>query len=294
MNSPIMLKPTAVTLAANAVKELDTTMLQNPFRTPMLVDEFRFTVGTTLDARQFIPQVEIKIGREPLTHGYVPVRLLGKFMWGGPAYLTNPSYAYSVWKLDKPLYVPPDQYISIRAASKIYSSSASESVTLSAEIVGRSLSSKDPVPKRIALPWATAWVCPINAGYGAVFENNSAEADVVNPFDVPLNVLRFIGLHSDGSVYASFSGSGRPIRATEYTTVHASDSFGNILIRDPTPFTHLFSTTDRCWTVRARLQPKGFYIFNTTQDYSDLLVSTGPTVVQLGIGLIGYREVPLT
>lgn len=282
MNSPIILRAPAVSLAPNAVLELDPVGLENPFRTPMLVDEIRFYAEAGSGALQLIPRVEIKLGREPITHGYMPIRLLAKVMNGSMA-SGNTFLAFSVWKLDKPLYVPPNQRLSIRVASVVTSSDASATVLVSCQLAGRSLSSKEPIPKSIWLPYGAFWTTPVVSN-GAIFENQSAESDLVNPFDMPIQVQRFVGYHS----------AERTIKyqlATQLTTVQAVDSFGNILVRDKTPFSHLFCILDRTWTVRATLQPKGFYIFNTIQDYT----LAGPVLGnQCGIGMVGYREVPLT
>ena len=74
------------------------------------------------------------------------------------------------------------------------------------------------------------------------------------------------------------------------TLVSAQDSFNNILIRDRTPFAHVFDAIDRAWTVNCVLPPKGFYLFTvdrlwTTYNAEVRFVGT------VDISMIGWREV---
>lgn len=77
---------------------------------------------------------------------------------------------------------------------------------------------------------------------------------------------------------------------TSGTLISAQDSFNNILIRDQTPFAHVFDFIDRSWTVNCKLPPKGFYLFTVDRLWSAYSAAVTATV---GISMVGWREVSL-
>jgi hypothetical protein len=72
------------------------------------------------------------------------------------------------------------------------------------------------------------------------------------------------------------------------TLVSAQDSFNNILIRDRTPFAHVFNFLDRAWTVNCVLPPKGYYLFTLDRLWASYGAGLTATV---GISMVGWRDV---
>ncbi len=178
----------------------------------------------------------------------------------------------------------------------------------------RPLPKGTPTPRTLQLPWAAAYVPPfIGSSESSAFNqtDQSTPSDIFNPFEQDLHVQRFVGRFLNFQVgkdvtvafnnYGDLRGvmqfadelvdfsNGIPLSGTFVT---AQDSQNNILVRDPTPFYHLFSYLDRSWTVNCVLPPKGFYLF-TVDRLWDYLGSTlsEEFIASVGIGMIGWRDV---
>ena len=294
MDSPVMLSATLV-VPINSVRGLaDSTQLQNPSRTAMWLDEIRFFVsfGTSdFSTLSLQLRVSLKLGRTPITNGFVPIGLLGKLL--NPyetIYLQYTSGAFYTWKLPKPLYIPAGEYL-IPAVQHIGVAGITADANVRITYAGRSTPSGRPAPSVLNVPWATAFVAP-SRGTGA-FTDQSYETDLVNPFNEPLRVQRFLGdvVLADSNNNRTYGNSVICSIGSRFTTVRMVNSNGAILARDPTPFNHLFNITDRAWTVNALLPPKGFYTAYLAQDYS-LLDLASVTITPI-ISMIGHREVKL-
>lgn len=304
MNSPILVSSGFLTMNANQAVGPDPSRMTNPYKTPMLVDEIRFRttrVGGNGPGPQLSLLVELKLGRIPLTNGFVPAYALCK---QSPAtdnnFGTTPS-AYVVsttWKLPKPIYVPYGEYLSFRVMYDPTLTPAYASTTAEVSYAGRSLSSGTQKPASVWIPWATSFPIPLLAQQELTAVSSSTistQSQLVNPFDDVLYVQRFIGRtwQSQEAQELGPLGGGTPATgvdlAFKYTMVRATDSLGNILVRDPTPFPHLFQFVDRTWNVNTVLPPKGFYIFQVDRDYP----AGGVKALAHNITMIGYHELRL-
>lgn len=291
MNSPIMLS-TSVTVPDAATRESEQTALTNPFRTAMLIDEIRLKLDIEGSAYSntnlFRPRIQFHLGRMPLCNTFIPCLALTKFLCGGIPYLgqtVDRSFLFIDWKLPQPLYIPPTEYLIPRVYNAPISGATPLSVTVAIQYVGRSLPSDYERPQKMYIPWLANYTSPVTA-YNVSAEETTTESDIVNPFNEPVYVQRFIGTTSDAY------GANISPRGSLYTTTNAYDSFGNVLVRDRTPFSHLFTTMDKVWPAKSVLQPKGFYIFNTMRAF-DGLPSDGNTEYQYSITMQSYREVVL-
>jgi hypothetical protein len=318
---PILLDAT-VTVGTNQIVQIpDTTRLKNPFDTGMWLDEIRFRVSQPTSGSVGDPDgaymaigAEIRMGRMPLTSGYVPIGLLAKVLLGEQttngdlsSQLIWPGAAYHTWKLPKPLFVPATEVV-IPKFTNIpnYQGLGDGPLVVEVALVGRVCPREMPAPDVLCVPWAASWLSTIIAASGQsnpVLEQ-SAEKDLVNPFDDPLFVERFIGRSALVPASLSFqtfewysAGLGvnaGPAYGDRLITVQAYDSFGNILVRDPTPFQHLFQILDRSWTVNSMLQPKGFFIFQLARDFTNVSRPVAGLQNGVGIGMVGYRRVRTT
>lgn len=295
MKSPINLNSSIQTINGNQVVEFEQTSLQNPFRTAMWVDEIRFmnfAPNFILTNPWATYRIDIKLGREPITNGFVPVGLLSPLVQETTTPVDSPLSArlHWTWPLEKPLYVPPTEQLIIRAkADNPYPAFNLDTViTAMVGLAGRSLPRDHPTPEVVNMPWATSFMTTA-VPWGSTGSFRTSEADLNNPFAQPMRVNRFFGrgFNNYGLDSPEMLGgiSGR-------STVRAADSFGTIIVRDPTPFTQLFFYGLRSWAPRATLGPKGFYLFNIDQDYSDLTDAGDPSQ-GFGIGFTGHREVRL-
>lgn len=278
MDSPVLLSTAAITLAANQQQEVnDPTRLSNPFRTPMMLDEIRFVVtGTQAQNTRDYLEAKFRLGRIPLAANYVPITSFGKSL--------NALSAVMTWRLPKPLYVPANEYVvphirNTNSASKI----------LQVIYAGRSLGENVPTPKSMFVPWVTSYQATLAStaatDYGT---ETSTEADLVNPFDTPLYVQRFIGR------YLSASADNTGEAYSDYlnnTFIRAVNHEGTILVKDETPFGNLFDHTTKVWPAGTVLPPKGFFLFEVRRDFTTLSSNFRATAPI--ISMIGYREVPL-
>lgn len=274
MKSPILLSPQSLG---------QSFVFVNPFRSPILIDELRFYGFFGRSELQFGAQVDIRLGREPLTNGWTDVLLLGELANNYNNSNNQQMLGWRPWTFLKPLYLPPGEELTIKVLGGYDSSdSGANAQVWSVKAAGRRLFEDDPIPDVLHIPWVSSFISKANNGLGTHF-TNTTPADLVNPFNETLHVQRFVGLHNMTYLL--------PARAMRSTTIQAADSFGNILIRDPTSFTSIFTPLHLSWTVHATLQPKGFYLFSVLEDYA--AYSGAFTSVQWGLSLVGYRQVAL-
>ncbi len=280
----------------------DTTRLENPFQTPMWIDEIRFRLADSavLGGPSWSRlKVELKLGNITLTNGFVPIGLLGKVL--------NDSFGETrapicfTWRLPKPLFIPARELL--RPTLYLEPFTANDLKTVTIIYCCRPLPVGTPTPTTLQIPWVTYFKPPNLVMTGAVdTTNQSTPSDLFNPWDEELRVQRFTG-----RLMGSYTGAG--IEDSDYmslasaqvnlatgkptygTFVSAQDSFNNILIRDATPFAHVFDFIDRAWTVNCVLPPKGFYLFTVDRYWSGYTPTLGTTTATVGIGMVGWREV---
>ena len=295
MESPILLTAEFSLLPGADTKGLaDSSLLQNPFGTAMLLDEIRFTVNNFQHSRGGeggIIRAAFKLGRTPITNGFIPIWNFGKVLNPIEA-LGAVTVSTFTWKLPKPLYIPPSEYLIPTLQNIAMPSGLDLTAKVRVTYAGRSLASNHPTPKAIHVPWVTAYLTPFRGA--GTFTDQSTEADLVNPFNESLNVQRFIGrilvdkitaTEEVGESVTYYAGLG-----SRLTTVRMTNSNGVILVRDNTPFNHLFNATDRSWTVNAILPPKGFYLAFFSQNHTGM---DAAGYVSSMISMIGHREVKL-
>lgn len=300
MISPLLLQAQITAPAGGGGMGLaDTTTLENPFQAPMWIDEIRFRLpgGTSGQAWSSI-YVELKLGNINLTAGNVPISLLGKGLndsnlFGETNNNNNPCVF--TWKLPKPLFIPARSLLRPTIYFLPYSGAPTKVVTII--YACRPLPRETPTPRNLQIPWVTHYrpaslTCP-----GAVDSTSqSTPHHLYNPWDQELNVQRFVGRlmpqdAGEDQPYMALASAqidlntGLPLVGT---FVSAQDSMNNILIRDATPFAHVFDFIDRAWTVNCKLPPKGFYLFTIDQLWS---AYTAAVTASVGIGMVGWREV---
>ena len=286
----------------------DTTRLENPFQAPMWLDEIRFRLPTNFGKSWSSFRVELKLGEIPLTKGFVPISLFGKALndsrRGGELDFNRGIPDSFTWKLPKPLFIPSRELLRPTMYFDSYSDefgNPGESGTVTIAYACRPLARGTPTPKTLQVPWVTYYKPDFMTVPGAVEKTDqSTPADLYNPWDQDLHVQRFVGRlmcqdrkgENDNNMGLASAiinlDTGLP---TYGTFVSAQDSFNNILIRDNTPFAHVFDFVDRAWTMNCVLPPKGFYLFTVDRLWSGYENQEGPITATVGIGMTGWREV---
>jgi hypothetical protein len=296
--SPLLLQAQIVPPAGGGSFGLaDTSRLENPYQAPMWLDEIRFrlptSTGTTSEfAVASSMKVELKLGDIPLTNGFVPIPLFGKVLND----ITQGGGAFT-WRLPKPLFIPARELLRPTAYFEPYSGAPTKTLTVT--YCCRPLPRGTPTPKTLQIPWVTYFKPDYLTVPGAVDTTNQSQpSDLFNPWNEYLHVQRFIGeffvrnIDTGGAGFMSLASANINLSTgllTTGTLVSAQDSFNNILVRDQTPFSHLFSIVDRAWTVNSLLPPKGFYLFTLDRLWS---AYGGAATATVGIGMVGWREVP--
>lgn len=306
MISPLLLRAQVSPPAGGGAFGLaDTTLLENPFQGPMWLDEIRFRLpGGTQGQAWANLWVELKLGELPLTKGFVPIGLFGKVLSdstivGENGVAANYSPNVFTWKLPKPLYIPARELLRPTFYYDPYSAGegGAPARTITVIYACRPVERGTPPPATMAIPWVTFFKPPVITGItDGDRTDQSTPADLYNPHDEELHVQRFIGRlmvqdfgeDSYAMELASALVNLSTGEVTCGTLVSAQDSFNNILIRDRTPFAHVFDFLDRAWTVNCILPPKGFYLFTVDRLWAEALSTVVATV---GISMVGWREV---
>ncbi len=310
--SPLLLQ--AQILAPNGGGSLglaDTTRLENPFQAPMWLDEICFRLpGDGDSGRNWSSiRVDLKLGQTPITHGFVPISLLGKVLNNSTVGGEFEEVASALlpncftWKLPKPLYIPARELLRPTIYFDPFSGSGSSTTPVTILYRCRPIPKGTPPPQTMQIPWVTYFQPPYLALSGGPAANDredqSTMSDIFNPWDEPLHVQRFVGRlfcqgikgEEQGNISLASAQVNLDTGNIEFgTTVTAQDSFNNILIRDPTPFAHVFNFIDRSWTVNALLPPKGFYLFTIDRKWAEYNLAITAT---LGLSMVGWREVTI-
>lgn len=312
--SPIVVSSNISQVAANTSLQIDPTQLLNPNRTAMLVDQFRFTCDNmdAVDtaayyaiARQMF--VSIKLGNIALTNGFVPLGLLCP-NYDATAVATNAASISGmvpfdnplVWHLPKPLYVPSNVVMYVDTLRMVPAlDTFTTAFGFRVAVAGRSLPANYPIPANIYVPWSTSSY--VNGLQGTATSTLAGVTTFVtpdnalgNPNDSALMVTRLLGFHSPISGLTSTAGD---IEAgTNGLTVRMTISNGKLLVREPTPFFHLFPQSRRNLDLRAYLRgsnevPGGEFV-RARLDFTQTSSIFFRNFQFTGLGLVGYRSVP--
>ncbi len=276
----------------------DTTLLENPFGNPMWIDEIRIrlpnSTGDSAATGWSNLALELKLGNLNLTKGYVPLSLFGKVLNSDA--LSEEYPGMFVWKLPKPLFIPAREFLRPTMYLTPYTGAPATTITIA--YVCRPLPKGTPTPSTLQLPWVSYFTPPVIATGSEDRSDESTPADLYNPWDEDLHVQRFLGRlmiqgsadEEQGRMALASAQVNLETGIVEYgTLVSAQDSYNNILIRDRTPFAHVFDSIDRAWTVNCLLPPKGFYLFSVDRLWDAYGGATANATV--GISMVGWREV---
>lgn len=224
-----------------------------------------------------------------------------------------------VWRFPKPLYLPNRQSLTVILDYDIAGTTGA--FTFEVVAYGRRLPKDFKPPDLVPVPYATYWL-DASRNPGAISPAiiaNSTPVDLGNPFNTPLFVKEFRGNYVVSNLLAPpllfnfdglrpFGGSSqntnRPIRlGYRDVTVQMINSGdrpssegedqNNFLVRDYTPWNHLFDVTTQSWLVNTRFNPHRWAHLRIRYfDPSGVShASNAATAMRFGAGMVGYRMV---
>ena len=289
-HKPIILS-TSVVLAESNGAPADVGALSNPYLTPMLLDEIRFVAYPQADEPSNVGgtvRAKFRMGNIDLTNGYIPIWNFGpqlqesaanKIEWpagivGAEVAAQSVYYSQFVWKLPRPLWIDPGAPLVpdfIRMSDPI-----DGDVTVRISYVARVLPADAPKPELLEVPYVTSFIP--EAGV-AVAE--SSQQHLRNPFQNDLHVQRFIGriqvTNGGVSLYEADASYFTPM-------LTMSDSRNVAVVKDPTPFGHVFDFSRRAWTFNRELPGKEFF----TAQLTGMVVGVRPETPM--ISMVGWRH----
>lgn len=306
---PLLLE-SSVSLASGGSALPDVRELQNPYRTPFVIDEIVFLLrwirsgGTDFTNFGASIRARFAMGRVSVTSDHVPVWSFGPQIQGnsnvppptnnlveGQSGLSGGvdsagqlnTYSSFKWKLPVPLLVPPGNTLVpsfLRSADGM-----SGNVSVYVSYAGRRLESTFRMPADIDVPYVALYATERGADTGI-----SSELHLVNPFLVPMRVQRLTGRVEQilanpvpfGNVQEDFA-----LGLLDFPTdfgITMEDTYGYKVVKSTTPVGHVFDLPRRAWTFNKVLLPKERYtvrLNGTAGSMSNRLLT---------IAMIGHRK----
>ncbi len=304
---PLLLSASG-TIAPNTGGTIPTLALANPDHKPMLLDELRFQVALGGLPIGGVIGCDLKLGEIPLTGGFIP-------LWGfGKA--ENPRQEYFqaagtlakgvceyVWRLSRPLFIPGNLALVPKFSARSF---IGRPVGVKVSFVGRQLPAMT-TPRILEIPYIASYESKQFVLDGSVQTDESSEDQLLNPFNVPLQIERFTGRYmhfnpsgigADGSVGlideifdpgVGGTMAGLGIFDT-ILGVRMTNSLGEPIVRINTPFRHVFDALTRSWEIPHEMAPLAYYKAYLT---TGLPAITGYATTQFGIAqisMVGYRD----
>lgn len=293
---PIFLSA-SVTITPGQLLIPDVDALTNQNKRDMLVDEIHWSVYSNLtvtpNAALWLGQAlrcQLLCGNFEITRDLVPLWTFGQTFDTRNEQATNSPYSLAIrnsalffrWVLPRPLYVPAG--VSIIPKIQLAALQAASTITNLNVSVGYAGSEiKRPVPGPACVPWVgtfTRDALSLVNGFAII----SDEKQLVNPFNVPLNVHRFNlrGANTEDGV-STYSGD----EITSQLLVRMYDSNMNDVTQVPLSEAGTFGFPTRTWTVPGvQIDPHAYY---TALVQANAVVGGG-SAASIGLSMIGWRE----
>lgn len=200
------------------------------------------------------------------------------------------------WRLKYPLYVPPGAVL-----SPTFSALGQNHFPVRIEVTyhARTREAGYKPKGKIMVPWVTSFTSKAfnQVGEEPAGSDNSIETDLVNPFSVPLEISRLVGVQA-----LVVNGTNALGDATEDSSDHRfrlstdkiRSSRGDDIARTPINFGGLFPFNWRAWDIPGNwtLAPGEFYQLEVDVDPVDYPVGDDSVGrAQYSVGLIGYRGI---
>lgn len=280
MRSIPLIMDASKTIAVGAtVAFLDESRLQVPCSRGMFLDEIRIIAPENPAVAPYNNvQVKFRFRQWDITNDLVNVRFLGPRF---TSLVANSQVWQTCWRLPKPMFIPQGELLVPTIKNGCPAGGSNKFIVA---YVGRELPDEEPVPREVTLPFIADYLPTLPASPTSGFDIESTSNQLCNPFSEPLNVYRLMG----GYVTPSFD-LGRQFNALgqEQLSVMITDSRGETIVRDATPFSHLFPQRGPGWLVKAVLQPGDYWRVN-------LHAEPSAQAPQPEVAMFGYHTVQLT
>lgn len=309
---------TAQTLVnTGAGGSVNTAALANPHGMPMELLEMRFRVFPERTATEAFTKltgqsigVKIDMGNIPIVDSAVPISQFGSFRdtseFGSQQFGFNGFSAVPTmykWRLKYPLYVPAG---SVVVPSFEHLGQNPFPVNVEVIYICRTVPENQKIPARLMVPWVGSFNSKSfdQLTGTAASSDQSSELDLLNPFRVPLEIVKLTGraslISTDNVTTFPTADEERMQFRSRLATVRIRSSRGDDVVRTPTPFNGLFPLGWRAWDIGGQwlMRPGEFYKvridvaavdFATAADDNESTVEPGR--VQFSVGMIGYRSI---
>lgn len=296
---------------------VDSTLLMNPEGRPMELLEARFRVypdsSGENDYRALTGMaigVKMDLGNIPVVDADFPVSLFGtvrdSYEFGpviSPAdtEISTIPTTYS-WRLAHPLFIPAGATL-----LPVFSHLGQSAAPVNVDVMYLARVVDGFRPDIVKVPWATKYTSKsfTLAEDEPATSDASTSLDIINPFAVPLKVLRLTGRCSifqnaaitTGAVTVANTIYEDPVQfRSRLATVQIRSSRGADIARYPVPLDGLFPFNWRAWEFPGtwEIQPSEFYNVKLSAAANPDEFATAEFVsrAQVSVGLIGYREIP--
>lgn len=311
----------SVVVNPNTDGAIPNAALANPLGLPMEILEIRFRLVPQSDGDTASPLitglglgVKMDLGKASVVDAYVPVGDLGTVrdsydnqwnLYANPdaddRIVTFPA-TYG-WRLKYPLFVPASSALSC-VVRPLGQNQFPTKVDVA--YIARTWDVRRPIPQSVKVPWVSSYesktfVYETGAPAGI---DQSPNLDIINPFDVPLEVARFGGrlarlqtaaLGLGGQDYEGALFEEPTLYRDQLGTVRIRSSRGFDIVRTPTAFGGLFPYNWRAWDLVEKwsMAPREAYnVFLNVAANPDEVLSGSQAQMQYSIGVTGYRDVP--
>jgi hypothetical protein len=222
--------------------------------------------------------VEMRLGREALTAGFVPLSLMVL-----PDDLAAEAAGLYTFRLRKPMRMESGEYLTVRVQNR---SAVSGSVAFT--LLTKCVTAGTTLIRE--LPFFAAFVDTARAGGTSSFTAKSTEAQLRNPFPTSLFIDRLIGRYlGNNAELVSATGITNVVRQTY---VRIADWLGNQIVQPNTPFDVVFTPEVKAWIIQTKIPANAFFIANLINTTS--FNSSAYTTTQALIGLIASRTVSMS
>ena len=292
----------STTLRSGRESGVNAAALKNPTEDPMEICEIKINlqaVESAYTVGSFIGQpvgMRLDLGKIPLTNGYVPSWVFGKpwnmgnYYYGGATAVGSSSmygFANYVWRLSKPLYVPGG---SVLVPTLKHFGYGIGDINVQISYSGRGYGGKYS-PTKVFVPWVCNYTSKALDYTSTAQTDSSNELDLVNIFDQPLRVDRFVGII--GRTTGTDTASPALIQdnadmSGAYLSARIVSSFGEPLVRNFVPFGALFPAVQPSWECEHVMPPRTYYKVYL----SKAAATTGSALytANANVSLVGWRE----
>jgi hypothetical protein len=303
VGSTIQLRATTPLMTAGTQSGVtDYNSLKNPLAYPILVDEILFNIQeSNVDAADGADmRVQLRVGRDEIVRAYTPLWLLGKnrnqsvrsSSYGssvpsttmGSYYFNQQNAPLYSCKFGTSLVLMPGEILEpiFYHAGIVYNDSFTVRMIVKARVLPQET-------QRTSWPWISYWAGALQVP-GSNYTEQSTEANLCNPHPQPFYVDRMVGVIGSHATLASlltpYSVNSAIDAALNYCLIRMSDAAGRPIIRDNTPFGHVFQMRDFCWELGGvTMPPNGFWYAYLTENYATLQTNS----LQAMMSVIGWR-----